>query len=92
MFFFTLKKIGLLWIGEQIPGNVTTKDVTDVLERAYWGSYNVPAIEYIYDITGNKEMADTYGPQMSYDLAPRARYPLSFVFRLFFIRTINTHL
>eukprot|EP01083_Nonionella_stella_P206909 752162_1 len=47
----------LLYILEQIPGNVSIRDVTEVLQRGYWGSYNVPAIEYIYKITGNEEMA-----------------------------------
>ncbi|ETO14283.1 hypothetical protein RFI_23087 [Reticulomyxa filosa] len=72
---------GLVWIAEQIPGNVSFMDVTSEVERGYWGSYvnqcflffNVPAIEYIYKISGNEAIAKAFGPSLSYDLAPRAR-------------------
>jgi len=64
---------GLLWILEQIPGNCSSRDVTEILERGYWASYNVPAIPYIYQITGNAESAQLHGTSWSYDLAPRAR-------------------
>jgi len=64
---------GLLWICEQIPGNVSFWDVTHILERGYWASYNVPAIEYIYIKTGQAAYAEQQGPQFSYDLDPRAR-------------------
>jgi len=63
----------LLWILEQIPGNCSSRDVTEVLERGYWASYNVPAIPYIYKISGNAEAAEMHGTSWSYDLAPRAR-------------------
>ena len=63
----------LLWIAEQIPGNVSRMRVTDILERGYWASYNVPAIPYIYKESGNAEMAKIRGSAESYDLAPRAR-------------------
>eukprot|EP01084_Bolivina_argentea_P135749 239153_1 len=43
---------GLLMIAEQIPGNISSMDVTNVLERGYWGSYNIPSIEYIYIESG----------------------------------------
>ena len=66
-------KDNLLWIAEQIPGNISSLDVTNVLERGYWASYNVPAIEYIYKESGFAAMADINGPSESYDLAPRAR-------------------
>jgi len=64
---------GLVWIAEQIPGNVSFMDVTGMVERGYWGSYNVPAIDYIYKISGNEAVARAFGPSLSYDLAPRAR-------------------
>ncbi|CUG06690.1 phospholipase B-like protein, putative [Bodo saltans] len=33
----------LLWVAEQIPGNVTSADVTQTLrETSYWASYNIP--------------------------------------------------
>jgi len=63
----------LLWIVEQIPGNCTSRDVTEVLERGYWASYNVPAIPYIYKASGYPEVVSTHGTSYSYDLAPRAR-------------------
>lgn len=66
-------KDNTLWIAEQIPGNISSLDVTDVLERGYWSSYNVPSIEYIYKESGFAAEAEIDGPSASYDLAPRAR-------------------
>ena len=63
----------LLMIAEQIPGNVSYMDVTQELERGYWPSYNIPAIEYIYKVSGAEENAKINGASNSYDLAPRAR-------------------
>eukprot|EP00490_Sorites_sp_Unknown_P025333 CAMPEP_0114658124 /NCGR_PEP_ID=MMETSP0191-20121206/15133_1 /TAXON_ID=126664 /ORGANISM="Sorites sp." /LENGTH=165 /DNA_ID=CAMNT_0001879231 /DNA_START=1127 /DNA_END=1624 /DNA_ORIENTATION=+ len=48
-------------------------DVTSILERGYWSSYNIPAIEYIYNVSGNAGNAQKNGVSSSYDLAPRAR-------------------
>eukprot|EP01084_Bolivina_argentea_P135746 239147_1 len=66
-------KDNILWIAEQIPGNVSCLDVTNILERGYWSSYNVPSIEYIYKESGFEAKARVDGPSASYDLAPRAR-------------------
>lgn len=33
---------GLLWVVEQIPGRVSSADLTAVLAQGHWGSYNVP--------------------------------------------------
>ena len=63
---------GLLWILEQIPGNCTYSDETEILERGHWPSYNVAALPYIYYESGTAEQAKTHGPSASYDLAPRA--------------------
>lgn len=63
----------LLMIAEQIPGNVSWMDVTQELERGYWPSYNIPAIEYIYKTSGAEQEAKISGASSSYDLAPRAR-------------------
>jgi len=63
----------ILWITEQIPGNCSFMNVGDVLERGYWPSYNVPAIPYIYEISGNSAIARQFDTSFSYDLAPRAR-------------------
>ena len=62
----------LLWISEQLPGGCYNEDVTQVLERGYWASYNVPAIEEVYELSGNAEIAEN-AADLSYDLAPRAR-------------------
>jgi len=64
---------GLLWILEQMPGNCTSRDVTEILERGYWASYNVPAIPSIYKASGYPEAVASHGTSYSYDLAPRAR-------------------
>merc|ERR1711920_354193 len=43
----------LLWIAEQIPGQVATGDVSNVLlQNGYWPSYNVPYFQEIYDLSG----------------------------------------
>ena len=64
---------GLLYILEQIPGNCTYSDQTQILERGYWPSYNVAAQAYIYNVSGTARQAEIHGPTASYDLAPRAR-------------------
>ncbi len=53
-------KDGLLFIAEQLPGTIEWMDVTPVLERGYWASYNVPAIPYIYELSGNKAYAELH--------------------------------
>ena len=64
---------GLLFVVEQIPGLVAGQDFTNILERGYWASYNVPAIQEIYEKSGYPELVKAMGPTFSYDLAPRAR-------------------
>ena len=52
-----------MWIVEQIPGETMKKDVTSYLyedvmivngsdRQGYWGSYNIPYFEEIYDKSG----------------------------------------
>jgi len=62
-----------LWVIEQIPGLVAGQDMTDIVERGYWASYNVPALEVIYNMSGYPDLVKVCGPSCSYDLAPRAR-------------------
>ena len=62
----------LLWILEQLPGSCHTEQVTSILERGYWASYNVPAISDVYKLSGNAAIAANNN-EFSYDLAPRAR-------------------
>ncbi|KAL5516228.1 hypothetical protein EMCRGX_G001509 [Ephydatia muelleri] len=76
-----LKKITLksdiaddaLWIVEQIPGYVASGDQTPILRTGYWASYNTPFYEYVYNVSGYPELVKKYGPEYSYQLAPRAK-------------------
>eukprot|EP00490_Sorites_sp_Unknown_P029332 CAMPEP_0114659680 /NCGR_PEP_ID=MMETSP0191-20121206/18316_1 /TAXON_ID=126664 /ORGANISM="Sorites sp." /LENGTH=258 /DNA_ID=CAMNT_0001885597 /DNA_START=873 /DNA_END=1649 /DNA_ORIENTATION=+ len=66
-------KDNFLWVIEQIPGFVDGQDFTGVLERGYFASYNVPALESVYNKSGYPELVKSKGVVNSYDLAPRAR-------------------
>jgi len=67
-------KDGLLWVVEQMPGHVASGDQTAFLRMGgYWPSYNVPFFKEIYDISGNAAAAEKFGPDKSYELAPRAK-------------------
>eukprot|EP00731_Ephydatia_muelleri_P001270 Em0001g1270a len=76
-----LKKITLksdiaddaLWVVEQIPGYVASGDQTPILRTGYWASYNIPFYEYVYNVSGYPELVEKYGPDYSYQLAPRAK-------------------
>lgn len=47
------KKENIMWIVEQIPGETVKKDVTSYLyDDGYWGSYNIPYFEEIYNKSG----------------------------------------
>lgn len=43
---------GLLWVAEQIPGQVVRADMTSTLALGYWPSFNVPAFPEIYEASG----------------------------------------
>merc|ERR1712154_749649 len=62
-----------LWVIEQIPGYVEGADMTQILERGYWASYNVPAFEKVFNMSGYPALVAAHGVENSYDLAPRAR-------------------
>lgn len=64
---------GMLWVGEQIPGLVEYADMTRELERGYWPSYNIPYFEKVYNLSGYPAMVQKFGPDESYQLAPRAK-------------------
>ncbi|XP_064459280.1 putative phospholipase B-like 2 [Ornithodoros turicata] len=65
---------GLLWVLEQIPGTITSADVTSVLrEQGYWASYNSPYFPNIFNKSGLPELVERYGDWYSYDRSPRAR-------------------
>ena len=61
-------KDNLLWVVEQIPGTVAGRDMTNILERGYWASYNVPAIEEIYNKSGYPEYVARTNPSNSYGI------------------------
>ena len=43
----------LLWVAEQLPGNMETGDVTDVLlSQGYWASYNRAYFNKTLEMTG----------------------------------------
>lgn len=64
---------GALWVCEQIPGLVASGDQTNILRTGYWPSYNVPFYEQIYDLSGYPDVVIKFGPEYSYQLAPRAK-------------------
>ncbi|GFO04642.1 phospholipase b-like [Plakobranchus ocellatus] len=62
-----------LWVVEQIPGMVESRDLTHVLRSGYFASYNIPYFDNIYNMSGYPSMADVLGHHVSYDLAPLAK-------------------
>ena len=61
-----LKK-DLLWVAEQIPGNVTSADVTEVLRStSYWASFNEPFFKNIFIASGFEYQEEQWGPLFSY--------------------------
>ncbi|KAM7535826.1 hypothetical protein Aperf_G00000091554 [Anoplocephala perfoliata] len=70
----SLPKNDLFWVAEQIPGFVQSADLTEhLLEKTYWGSYNIPYFEFVYNITGFDNLERKYGDYFSYDRTARAQ-------------------
>jgi hypothetical protein len=64
----------LFWVLEQMPGLIRAADLTHVLRKqGYWASYNIPYFEDLFNISGNKYMAQKYGPFYSYNYTARAK-------------------
>ena len=63
-----------LMIIEQIPGETEINDVTDILKKGYWPSYNIPYSEKFYNKCGFIEILnDTkYIPNYDYNNCSRA--------------------
>ncbi|CAG2118292.1 unnamed protein product, partial [Medioppia subpectinata] len=62
----------LLWVCEQIPGNVTAADLTTLLRTTgYYGSYNNPYFKYILDISGWTDMERKVVTIYNYDKTAR---------------------
>ena len=64
-----------LMIIEQIPGETVVNDVTDVLKKGYWPSYNIPYSDYLYKKCGFIETLNESSliPNYDYNNCSRAR-------------------
>ncbi|XP_037286138.2 putative phospholipase B-like 2 [Rhipicephalus microplus] len=64
---------GLLHVLEQLPEYINVTDATDTLrDETYWASYNVPAFEFIFNVSGWWRLVEKYGDWFTYDRTPRA--------------------
>ncbi|XP_074643309.1 putative phospholipase B-like 2 [Tubulanus polymorphus] len=67
-------KPGLLYVAEQIPGKITSGDLTKVLkQQTYWASYNIPYFTDIFKESGYPRMAWKYGEWFTHEGSPRAK-------------------
>jgi len=65
---------GLLWVLEQIPGTVISRDMTRHLKKhSYWLSYNIPYFMKIREMTGSVAQVKIVGPWSEFNNAPRAK-------------------
>uniref|UniRef100_A0A095CFR3 Phospholipase B-like n=1 Tax=Schistosoma haematobium TaxID=6185 RepID=A0A095CFR3_SCHHA len=63
-----------LMIAEQLPGIVSSLDVTNILKiQGYWASYNLPFIDDIYILSGTKNMAKMHGDWYVHNMTSRAK-------------------
>eukprot|EP01117_Protostelium_nocturnum_P000200 TRINITY_DN10274_c0_g1_i1.p1 TRINITY_DN10274_c0_g1~~TRINITY_DN10274_c0_g1_i1.p1 ORF type:complete len:528 (-),score=99.65 TRINITY_DN10274_c0_g1_i1:58-1641(-) len=66
-------KSGLLWVTEQIPGQLYGGDQSKFLEQnGFWSSYNIPYYPYIYNISGYPAQSQRNNAS-SYEWCPRAQ-------------------
>jgi hypothetical protein len=64
----------LLWIGEQAPGLVISKDMTDYLfDTGFWASYNRPYFAEIANVSGYSVAYKLKGEWYHHQKCPRAR-------------------
>jgi hypothetical protein len=67
---------GLLFVLEQIPGMIMSRDATDVLRnQSYWASYNLAYFPEIFNASGSREQVAKYGDWFSYENSPREGKP-----------------
>eukprot|EP01135_Chromosphaera_perkinsii_P010365 Nk52_evm37s2118 gene=Nk52_evmTU37s2118 len=66
-------KDNTLWVVELVPGFVESADASQILEYGYWGSWNAPFFEKVYNVSGYPDMVKRLGLDSSYQLAPRAK-------------------
>jgi len=65
---------GVLWVVEQIPGSLVSRDMTEHLTTtSYWASYNRAFFQETFLQTGGQEITRLYGDWFSHDKNPRAR-------------------
>lgn len=65
---------GTLWVLEQIPGFVASKDVSHILSAdTFWASYNRPYFESINERSMYKHYTNVHGEMFSYRDCPRAK-------------------
>ncbi|KAK8803715.1 hypothetical protein WA158_001409 [Blastocystis sp. Blastoise] len=65
---------GSFYIYESIPGEYRVEDETQHLrDTQYWASYNIPAIPYIYNISGYPDKVKEMGILYDYTETPRAQ-------------------
>ncbi|GFR89701.1 phospholipase B-like [Elysia marginata] len=62
-----------LWVVEEIPGLVESRDLTHTLRAGYFPSYNIPYFDNIFNISGYPAIVEKVGYKASYELAPRAK-------------------
>lgn len=64
----------VLWIGEQAPGLIISKDMTDHLfETSFWASYNRPFFSEIANVSGYTSAIRLKGEWFHHQKCPRAR-------------------
>ena len=64
---------GTLWVVEEAPGIIVGADMTEQIRMGYWGSFNVPFFESVYDWMGYPAMRQKFGNYFTHDLCPRAQ-------------------
>ena len=65
---------GTLWVLEQMPGFVVSKDMSTTLQsdKKAWTSYNAPYFQKVQDLDNITVLINEYGPFFSHDSCPRA--------------------
>lgn len=64
---------GILWIVEQMPGQMERADITpQLLENRYFASYNRPFFQNIFNMSGAQAIVERYGDYYTYEATPRA--------------------
>ena len=63
----------VLWVTEQLPGKIVSRDLTDVLEsQQFWASYNRAYFPEISRLSGGQRKVAEHGAWFSHGETPRA--------------------